>query len=94
MPDVGYVQMWSLSNGLGKLANLNVFSEMVDDSEIRRFKDNKNKDASIALFSKYQRDWLQNVKYDGYDGDDDALSQKYNVMVVLREVKQVIAVFT
>jgi hypothetical protein len=42
----------------------------------------------LQSLSKYQSDWRHNVKYDGYDldgfslGDDDSLSQKYNVMVV------------
>jgi len=89
IPDVGYTQMWAGNNNMQEIKqDLYVVTEMVDDSQIHRFKDNKNKDASIAFFSKYQSDWRQNVTYDGYDldgfslGDDDSLSQKYNVMVV------------
>jgi hypothetical protein len=87
IPDVEYAQMWS-NAGPNINNDLYVVTEMVDDSPIHRFKDNKNKDASIAFFSEYQSDWMQNVKYDGYDldgfsfGDNDSLSQKYNVMVV------------
>ncbi len=44
-------------------------------------------DASIAFFSKYQSDWKDNLRTDGYgmtdvDYGDDSLSQKYNIMVV------------
>ncbi len=84
MPDSGYVEMWAVSNGLAKPATLYLSSEVVDDSRSRRFNDNKTKDASSDFFSKYQSDWLQNVKHDGCDEDgssfedDDSLSQKEN----------------
>jgi hypothetical protein len=68
IPDVGYTQMWAGYNDMQEIEqDLYVVTEMVDDTQIHRFKDNKNKDASIAFFSKYQSDWKQNVKYGGYD---------------------------
>jgi hypothetical protein len=66
IPDVGYTQMWS-NAGPNINNDLYVVTEMVDDTQIHRFKDNKNTDASIAFFSKYQSDWRQNVTYDAYD---------------------------
>ena len=79
--------MWSYSDGNEKLNDYYVISEIVDDSQIHRFKDNKMGDASIAFFSKYQSDWKDNLRTDGYDMTgvdygDDSLSQKYNIMVV------------
>ena len=87
IPDVGYVKMWSYSDGNEKPNDYYVISEIVDDSQIHRFKDNKMGDASIAFFSKYQSDWKDNLRTDGYDMTDvdygdDSLSQKYNIMVV------------
>jgi hypothetical protein len=41
-----------------------VISEIVDDSQIHRLKDNKMGDASIAFFSKYKsdlKDYLQTM---------------------------------
>jgi hypothetical protein len=49
-------------------------------------------DASISFFSKYQSDWKDNLRNDGYDMTDvdyggDSLSQKYNIMVVPVNIK-------
>ncbi len=41
IPDVGYTQMWTSDQYI--YMDLYVVTEMVDDSRIHRFKDNKNK---------------------------------------------------
>ncbi len=92
IPDVGYVKMWSYSDGNEKPNDYYVISENVDGSQIRRFKDNKMGDASIAFLSKYQSDWKDNLRTDGYDitdvdYGDDSLSRKYNIMVVQVNMK-------
>ncbi len=87
VPDVEYIKMWAYADGNEKPYDFYVISEIVDDSQIHRFKNNKMGDASIAFFSKYQSDWKDNLQTDGYDMTgvdygDDSLSQKYNIMVV------------
>ncbi len=42
--------MWAYADGSEKPYDYYVISEIVDDSQIHRFKDNKMGDASIAFF--------------------------------------------
>ena len=54
----------------------------MDETTIHHFKDNKNKDASIGFYSKYDPDWQSKVNTDGLNAvsfGDDSLSKQYNV---------------
>ena len=54
------------------------------DYTTHHFKDNKNKDAAIAFYSRYDSSWQSKVNTDGLDTadlsfGDDSLSNQYNV---------------
>ena len=52
------------------------------DDTTHHFKDNKNKDASIAFYSRYDSSWQSKVRTDGLNPisfGDDSLSKQYNV---------------
>ena len=92
-PDVGYTKMYRTDEGVTNDPNND------DDPEVMNglykiavmavppthyFKENKNKDASIAFYSKYDKSWRDKVVLGEIDAtdvqfEDDSLSQQYNV---------------
>ena len=89
IPDVGYTMMYSTEQADVQPhgADYYVIKEIQENYNIHRFKNNKRKDGSMALFSKYMSNWRDLVRTDGYDMTDvsygdDSLSQQYDVMVV------------
>lgn len=91
IPDIGYTQMVvsdedaSDDDGHG-ISGLLVIQAIFKNVP-HRFKDNKNKNAAMALYSRYDSSWRDKVKTDILDTtyfrieDDDSLSKQYNVGV-------------
>ena len=72
--DVGYAQMYP--DNLFGMGNLDTITKDCP----HRFKDNKNKDASIALFSKYDADWKSKaILYNDMVLGDDTYSKQYGI---------------
>jgi hypothetical protein len=61
--------MWAYSDGNEEPYDYYVISEIVDDSKIHRFKNNKMGAASIAFFSNYQSDWRDNLRSSEYGSE-------------------------
>eukprot|EP00750_Incisomonas_marina_P022651 INCI4988.7.p1 GENE.INCI4988.7~~INCI4988.7.p1 ORF type:complete len:682 (+),score=115.04 INCI4988.7:1219-3264(+) len=87
VPNVGYTQMAVEGDlipdptGVGILMT-GLYNLSAIRTDVHHFKDNKNKDASIAFFSKYDASWQSKVRTDNLDNisfDDDSLSKQYNV---------------
>ena len=72
--DLGYAQM--LPSSLFGMGNINTITEEVP----HRFKDNKNQDASIAVFSKYDAYWKEKAPtYNDMVFGDDTYSKQYGI---------------
>ena len=96
IPDVGYTRLYLTSENIeqdetvGQGAQKPILNGLYALAEFSKtpphfFKNNKNQDASIAFFSKYDSDWKTKVKLGDIDTDDmdllkdDSLSEQYNV---------------
>ena len=84
IPDVGYTQMIPYGDDVlfGLVVGLYNIKKIEDPDVPHRFKDNKNKDASIAFYSKYDSSWQSKIVTDGMSNisfGDDSLSSQYNV---------------
>ena len=94
IPNLGYTQMivegdvqpkeGNVDTVPGQVVYLGLYNIQHIDDTTHHFKDNKNKDASIAFYSKYDPDWQSKVNTDGLNAitfGDDSLSKQYNVGV-------------
>ena len=76
VPDIGYRQMITYEDAVifGWVHGLYNIKKIVDPDVPHRFKDNKNKDASIAFYSKNDSSWQSKIVTDGMPnisfGDD------------------------
>ena len=82
IPDVGYLQMCTIDENINIDGNACVGFATIKNftnPPPQFFKNNKNKDASIAFSSKYDSSWKTKAVGDNMTFGDDALSKKYNV---------------
>ena len=93
IPNLGYTEMivegdvlpvtGAVPSGLdGNAVYQGFYNIHHTDDNTHHFKDNKNKDASIAFYSRYDSSWQSKVNTDGLDNisfGDDSLSKQYNV---------------
>ena len=88
-PDIGYTQMIcpdeDASDDNGDHINGLFVIQAIYKNVPHRFKDNKNKNAAMALYSRYDKNMKSKLKTDileTHSVGDDSLSEKYDVAVV------------
>ena len=93
IPNLGYTQMivqgdvqpieGDVTTVPGELVYMGLYNiQHMDDDTVHHFKDNKNKDARIAFYSRYDPDWQSKVNIDGLNSvsfGDDTWAKQYNI---------------
>ena len=88
VPNVGYTQMVVQGDTIpdpldpSNLIMEGLFNISAIKEDVHHFKDNKNGDASIAFYSRYDSNWKNKVNTQNLDNisfENDSLSKQYNV---------------